>query len=195
MDIETIAKIVAAGFAIFQVGKALYEIASGNKPKLRDEYRFARDFLDDLASKKDLHPFAVEKGYQAIAGTTTIKGEEVAYILTLENPVRCLRDFVLSRKYIEHINTTGDLQIAFTRKYQNPWARSWRKFVYVTAYVIFAFGAVLPLLLGKPLGLQPKPVFILFAFTLPVCGFVAWSSLQSFARIYRGEKLVESQTN
>ncbi len=193
MDIETIGKIIATAVAVFGAGRALYEIISGNKPKLRDEYLFARSFFDDLASKKELHPFAIEKGYHAIAGTTAIKGEEVAYILTLENSTRCLQDFVLSRKYIEHLNTTGDLQIAFTKRYQRPWSRTWRKLVHMTTYAIFAFGAMAPLLLAQPLGLQPKSLFTLFAFTLPVGGFIAWTSLQSFARIYRGEKLVENQ--
>lgn len=129
MDIETFAKIVTALVAIFGAGKALYEAIAGNKSRLREEYKFARDFLTEVDSEKNLHPFAVEKGYQAIAGTASIKSEEVAYILTLENSARCLRDFVLSRKYIEHLNTAGNLQIAFADKYRRPWSRTWRKAV------------------------------------------------------------------
>lgn len=193
MDIETLGKFIAAAVAIFGVGRALYEIISGNKPKLRDEYKFARDFFEDLASKKTLHPFAIEKGYQAIAGTTAIKSDEVAYILTLENPARCLRDFVLSRKYIEHLNTTGDLQITFAKKYKSGWSRNWRKFVYMTAYVLFAYGTLSPLVHAEQLGLQPKSLLTLLAFTLPLFGFIAWNSIRSFARIYRGEKLIENQ--
>lgn len=193
MDIELVLKVIGAVAAVFGVGRALYEIISGNKPKLRDEYKFARDFLDDLSTKKDLHPFVIEKGYHAIAGTTAIKGEEVAYILTLENSARCLRDFVLARKYIEHINTTGDLQIAFSGKYKSAWSRRWRKYIYVTGYSVFAFAALSPLLLNGPMAINAKAMFALLAFTLPVFGLLAWNSLQSFVQIYRGEKLVENQ--
>jgi len=106
---------------------------------------------------------------------------------------RCLRDFVLSRKYLEHLDTTGDLKIAFIKKYQGQYSRSWRKVWYLSTYVIFAFGAFAPLPVAKLLGVQPQPFFALFVFTLPSFSFFAWNSIKSFTRIYRGEKLVNNQ--
>lgn len=193
MEIETIVKVATALVAIVGIGRHLYDVISGNKPKLRDEYRFARDFLSDVEKAGYLHPFALEKGYHAIAGTTNIRSQEVAYLLTLDDPAKCLRDFVLSRKHTELLNITGDLKIGFAKKYQKNWSRKWRKYLYICSYAMFAFGAIAPLLFAKSFGFQPKPLLSLIVFTLPVFGFIAWSSLKSFASIYRGERLIENQ--
>ncbi|RFA30004.1 hypothetical protein CAI21_07220 [Alkalilimnicola ehrlichii] len=115
MNIELIIKVVLAAVAVIGLWPILYGIIAGKKIRLREEYRFAKEFLDDLASGRQMHPYALEKGCQAIAGTTAIKAIEVQYILTLENPASCLRDFVLARSYLEHLETAGDLKITFSK--------------------------------------------------------------------------------
>ncbi|WP_145927148.1 hypothetical protein [Jeongeupia sp. USM3] len=193
MDIETISKMVALVVAIAGVGWRMLDFIYSNKSRLREEYKFARDFFEDLTSQRALHPFVIEKGYHAISGTTAIKGEEVAYILTLENSAQFLRDFVLSRKYLDYLNSAEYSQIVFARKYQNRWSRTWRKGIYFSGYVVFAFSALSPLVLATTLAFQSKQLFGFLAFTLPVFGWLAFDAIRSFARIYRGEKLVASQ--
>lgn len=194
MDIETISKFILAIAAIFGVGRVIYDVTVGKKTRLRDDYKFAKEFLSDLKENPDLHPFALEKGYQAIAGSTALKSEEIAYLLSLDNPGKCLQDYVLAKEYLQHLNTTGDLQLSFAEKYSAPWARNWRKAVYLTLYFLLAFASVSPLFLAEKAGIKLIQLFTLLAFTLSIFGFYAWASLKSFARIKRGEKLVQNQS-
>lgn len=194
MEVETIFKFLGAVAAIIGAGRVIYEVTVGKKSRLREDYKFAKEFLNDLKVNPDLHPFAIEKGYQAIAGSTVLKSEEIAYLLSLENPGKCLKDYVLSKNYLQHLNTSGDLQLSFSEKYAAPWARKWRKAWYLTLYFGLAFASLSPLFFVERGITKPVQLLTLLAFTISIFGFYAWESLKSFARIYRGEKLVQNQS-
>jgi hypothetical protein len=193
MDTETIFKFFGAMAAIIGAGRVIYDITVGNKSRLREDYKFAKEFLHDLKESPDLHPFAVEKGYQAIAGSTALKTEEIAYLLSLENPGKCLKDYVLSKEHLQHLNTSGDLQLFFAEKYSTPWARTWRKALYLTLYLVLSLAALSPLIMVKAGITKPIQLVTLLAFTITIFGYYAWVSLKAFARIYRGEQLVQNQ--
>jgi hypothetical protein len=193
MDAGIIFKIVTALLGIIGVAKIIYEVSSGSKLRLREEYRFAKEFLKDLQQDKDIHPLTIEKGYYAIAGTNSINSKEIEYILTLENPDRCLKDYALSRQYLEHLKTSGNLQIDFAKKYKSNWSRRWRKTLHVAIYFLGSCIAVSPFILFKPLALESKQFLALIAITLPTFGFFAAESLRSFIKIHRGELLVKNQ--
>ncbi len=92
MEIETIIKILSVTIAIPGASKIIYDISTGSKSQLREEYKFAKEFTEEIKNNPTLHPFAVEKGYHAIAGSTTLGSQEVAYLLSLKNPGQCLRN-------------------------------------------------------------------------------------------------------
>src|SRR5690606_19252263 len=140
----------------------------------REEYKFAKEFLDEVSAKEKLHPFLREKGYQAIAGDNQIAADEIEYLLSLKGSERALRDYVLGRPYLEHLPDAGDLQIAFKKKYTSKWSRHLSKFFYLGVYIALAFLAVSPLLFSRFLfknSAQPFIAFIIFAF---VFGPYAW---------------------
>lgn len=116
MDLETTTKTLSViATIIIGLSKTIHNFITNNKPRLREEYKFARDFLKDIDSGT-LHPFALEKGYIALTGKKHIKGKEIAYILTLEDSVLCLSDFVKSRGCVELQDTKGNLRVDFTKK-------------------------------------------------------------------------------
>lgn len=194
MEFEIILKSAMALAAIFGIAKIIHDFSAANKNKLREEYKFAKDFLRDIAQEPKPHPFAVEKGFFAIAGTTAIKSKEIEYILSLENAHTCLNDYVTSRTYLEHIDRNGSLKIQFANKYKSALSRKWRKAAHVLAYAIFAFIALSPFVLFKPLALSLNQFLAVSAFTIPVLGYLAISSLLSFIKIKRAEALVASQS-
>ncbi|MEM9155811.1 MAG: hypothetical protein AAGB13_12395 [Cyanobacteria bacterium P01_F01_bin.33] len=185
MQLEIIIKIITAIVAILGAGKIIYEITTGKRSRLREDYKFAKDFLEELRENPDLHPFAVEKGYQAIAGSTTISTDEIAYILSLKNPARCLNDYLLSKKYLYKLETHGYLRLEFSKKYASDWSRKWRKILNLLLYFFFSFCAIAPILM---------PEYIrLIVVTLPGFGYYAFVSLDTYIRIKIGEKLVKNQ--
>lgn len=192
MDIATIAKIVGAFVAIFGIWKVLYELKTVRKAHLRTEYEFAKKFFMDIETK-NIHPYLLEKGYQAIAGTNTVKSNEIEYILSLEDPVQCLKDFVLSKQLLEKIDTTGDLKLNFRPKYKRVWSRFWRKTMYLSFYFIFAFIAMSPFLIQSYLNTSLPNMAIQLMFSIPFGGLYAWAALNAFFKIKRGEHLIQNQ--
>lgn len=192
MDYEFVLKLFVAAASIAGAAKIFYEIISGRRSKLREEYKFSKEFLNDIKNN-EIHQYSIEKGYHALAGTDSIKAQEVEYILTLENADRCLKDYVLSKKYLDQLVTNGNLQIAFSKKYVKSWPRIWRKFLYGSLYFAFAMAAVSPLLLMQVLNLNVKHVVALFLFSFPISGYLAVDFLREGVKIYRGEMLVKNQ--
>jgi hypothetical protein len=193
MDISTIIKSIAAIATLVGAGKAYYDLIAGKSVRLRDDYRFSREFLNDI-QKGDLHPYSIEKGYQALANSTVVSTSEIEYILTLENPVKCLRDYVLAHHYLEKISVDGNHKISFKQKYVSKWPRLWRKILHIVLYGAFAFLAFTPLIFGKMLDLQLSQIVIAQCIAFPCFGMYAWFSLKSFARIFRGENIVFNQS-
>jgi hypothetical protein len=192
MDWGTIAKVALAIVGIFTAGKVLFDVFVGKKTNLREEYNFAKEFLDDT-NKQDLHPFTLSKGYQGIAGTNSVKASEIEYILSLKDPVQCLRDFILSKQLFERLEVEGDFKLIFLNKYKSHLSRRAKKLFYLVLYFTLAFAALSPMLLSKSFEVDAADSFLQLLFTLPFFGLYAWVSLQAYAKLSRGEFLYNNQ--
>lgn len=192
MDISDWVKIPALVSAFVVFSKFLYDIASGKRTKLREEYRFAKELLSDINSGK-LHPYAKEKGYQALVGTKNISTEEVEYILTLREPVQCLNDYVLAREYLEKIESRGNTQLRFKKSYQSKGKRTSLIAWYLVWYAIFAILIISPVYANYWHNFTPKNLLILVITTFVTFSFPAWRSLKRAAMLVRGQKLVKNQ--
>lgn len=191
MDLDFWAKAVPVVLGAIGAGFKFFD-PSGKRGKMREEYRFAREFLHDLEFHPDLHPYAKEKGYQAIAGDTRLGADEIEYLLSLTGPERALRDYVKGRKYLAHVS--GNLQIAFKRKYQSRWSRQWRMGLYLAAYMALVLMAFGPLLFSGYLRLPFADSITAFCLCLGVFGPFAWMAVQAGASIYRAQVLVANQS-
>lgn len=193
MDYDLVFKIITLLLGVVGAAKIFYEYSMGRRSRMREEYKFARDFLSEVKANKDLHPFLKDKGYQAIAGDDQLSGVEIEYLLSLASPEKALRDYVLGRLYLDHLPHSGNLQIQFKRKFRIKWSRRWRMYTYIILYVIFAFIAFSPLAFFGYLGMSLGDSLIAFLISLAVFGSYAWYALQAGAKIYRAEKLVAHQ--
>jgi hypothetical protein len=194
MDLESTIKIATFFLGLVGATKIIYEIGMARRFRMRDEYKFAKDFFDALDASKPMHPFVREKGFQAIAGDNQLSANEVEYLLSLEKPDRALKDYVLGKKYLNHLPQMGSLQIAFKTKYQKNWPRKWRKTVFLVSYAVSFFLVFLPILLPKLFSNSATDTFVLFSLTSLVFGPYAWFSLMTAGSIHRAEKLVERQS-
>jgi hypothetical protein len=187
MENETIFKIIGAIVAVIGAGKVINDITIADKSRLREDYKFAKEFLEEIDSNPNLHPLVVERGYHAIAGTKSLGSGEISYLLSLKNPGQCLYDYKLARKYLQTINTDdGNLRIEFAKKHDRPQCRKVKKGFYLCIYLFFA------LIAFSPLFLPSKYVLTIFI-TLPGFGYYAYLSLTSYIKIYRGEQLIDNQ--
>jgi hypothetical protein len=193
MDVLTIVKIIGTIGAIITLWYKIYEFRFYKKSRLRDEYKFSKSFLSDI-NECELHPYSLEIGYQAIVGTEAVKPNEIEYILSLENPVQCLRDYILSKQLLEKLETKGDLSLRFKKKYVKSRARNWRKVMYFFLYMIFAFIALSPFIVSTYINLEFSKIFAMFIISLPFGGLYAWIALNAHSKIIRAEHLVANQT-
>ncbi|WP_340677875.1 hypothetical protein [Paraglaciecola sp.] len=192
MDWTLVAKLVVAAAGIFTAWKVLFDSFLGSRSSLREEYKFAKDFLDDTA-KKGLHPFTLSKGYHAIAGTTAVKRSEIEYILSLEDPYQCLRDFILSKQLFERLETKGDFKLIFKKKYSQKIARQFRKLLYLSLYWILSFAALSPLIISGFFGVKSEMMLTQVFFTLPFFGMYAWMALNAYSKFSRAEHIFSNQ--
>jgi hypothetical protein len=191
MDFSTIFKIVVAISAILGAAKVIYEFTLGGHTRRREEYRFAKEFLNDLHRADDvdkLHPLAVERGFYAIAGTSSINADDVEYLLTLSSPDKALKDYVLSQVCVEIDHKTQ--RVKYRAKYTSTFARSWRKVWWLLIYFVASLLAASPLVLTGPLGL-PTQFMWLAVVTIPCGGLYAYLALRDFIKITRAEALVK----
>jgi hypothetical protein len=186
MELDVIIKIIGVVSAPIVALKPIYDINLGGESRLREKYKFAKGFFEDLKNNPDMSPFEKELGYQAIVGSQNISAKEVAYLLSLKNPCRCLNDYLFSRKYLQAIEKNGDLCLNYSDKHANDWKRNFRKRTYFTLYWIFASIAFVPIFL-------PQNLNALLIGTIPIFGYYAFTALNTYSKIDRAEKLVNNQ--
>ena len=193
MALDDILKLVGAVFSVLTVGKLIYDLAISRKTRLRDDYKFAKDFFDELGRTPRPHPFVIERGYHAIAGDTSLSVREVENLLSLENPSSALRDYVLAREYLEHLPQSGHLQVKFKSKFSTLWSRQWRRAFYLVAYFVSALLAVSPMFFLGSFKSNPGSGLLLVIVFGAAFGVPAFNSVKEYGRLYRGEKLVSGQ--
>ncbi len=190
---ENLVKAVSIIGAILAGAKIIFEFTIGKLSRLREEYRFAKEFLHDLqetdASKK-LHPMAVERGYRALAGTRSVPIRDIAYLLELTEPDKQIRDYVLAWAYVEFDCRTGRIQ--HRRKYSQPSVRRILKWTWSAAYAGFALIAMLPLLIVAPPH-EAADIRFWSLVTIPAFGLLAALAMRNSIAIGRGEALVSGQ--
>jgi hypothetical protein len=193
MDYDLIIKIATVCIGLVGATKGLYDLSIGRRSKLREEYKFAKEFFDFSNINKDIHPYLREKGYQAIAGDATMSGKEVEYLLSLNRPDQALKDYVMGRKYLEHLPSHGNLQIRFKEKYKSRWSRRWRMYSYLILYFTFAFAGFAPLIFSSYFHMDLRNAMTAFAISVVAFGPYALWFIRSAAKIYRSQKLVDNQ--
>ena len=193
VDIETVTKIIGVLGVLFPIFKGTSEWMNGKTSKMREEYRFSKEFLTTASSGESLHPFVLEKGYQALAGSRNVTIQEVQYILELEDSPSRLNEFVKGFKYIQHLSISGQNEISFRRKYMSNWSRMWRKSFYFFAYGLFFFLAFFPFIFAGPLAISVPTMLKTLVFTIPTLGAYAALSVVEGIKIASAERFIKMQ--
>lgn len=161
--IQIVGYLAAAISGSAATWKVINEASRKGKDSLRDDYRFAREFLSNLDS--DIHPVVVELGYQAIARDPRVSADEIAYLLTLYNPQQAIRCYIVAKRLLEFFNTAPATKIVFRSKYSSPGRRKFLKLWYVGTYFVTYVLGFAPLLLLAMHLVSPSPGAALFMLT------------------------------
>ena len=86
MELETglkILPVIAPG--LFALWRWAWSENHVKQNRLRDEYKFAKEFFSELFDGKGMREFQRAKGYQALAGVRWISAAEGDYLLSLKD--------------------------------------------------------------------------------------------------------------
>lgn len=190
---ELAAKAIGLLGSIFTAYKLLLEVVLNRKPRLREEYKFAKEFLADVATSTQPHPYLVEKGFAAVSGQVNLTAAEILYLLAQPNPSLSFKRYSAARqRYVEY--SESEQRVNYKGKYSDAGKRKWAKGLNFGGYFIHAMLAFAPLFFASDLfgkNWQMAVVFILMF--LVAFGPQAIMCMIEFGRIKKGEKLVESQ--
>ncbi|MEF2265601.1 hypothetical protein JAB6_21190 [Janthinobacterium sp. HH104] len=195
MQLDEFVKIGMFVLGFITATKVLYDLFTVKWNRLREDYNFSKKFLEDVENFPGMHPYALEKGYQALAGTTILTVEEVSYLLTVKEAPQALKNFVLGRPYLQLSKSSGNNKIVFKDKFCSNLSRNWRKAWYLTIYIVTAFIAYAPILFSQEI-LKKTSVgttISLAVLSALVFGYYAWGALKAGSRIISAEKLVKNQ--
>lgn len=192
-EIEFLVKLIPALVTVIGVPPLLYNLQMARKGHLRDEYKHAQAFFENLRTNRDMDPFEKELGLLSLAGNRYVDPELILYVLNIPSPVRALRDLVRGRDYVELCQESEGKRLQFKAKFRNVWRRRSRKAFYSAAYFILAFLSLSPLLLGAMLHMNVAQTVQAMFLTIGCCVPYAWLSLREINAIYRAEALLRSQ--
>jgi len=180
--------------AVGSVGtwKVIDELLRKGKSSLKEDYRFAKEFLASVKSD-EMHPVVTELGYQAIAGDSRVTADEVSYLLGLQNPRQTVRNFIGARHLLEFFSTAPLEKIAFRAKYQSSSSRRWLKYWYAGAYFITFTLGIAPLLLTIMNILSGAAGLLLFVFSAVMFFPLSYLAVKAGGRIGMAESLLKAQ--
>lgn len=194
MQIELWAKLAAIAFGAITAWNVIVSLIRGRKSQMRDDYRFAREFLSDLQGAIKHSRYLKQKGCYALIGDASIEYETLEYLLTLSNPAQAIRDYSLGCRYLEHVVTNPNLQVRYKRIYSSKGARRTLRWGLLVLYVVtylLAFSPILLHIFGVWGSSSPLPSFVFMAAVFLPAAFFA---VKSGVRLDRAEKLVGYQT-
>ncbi|MCW7540669.1 hypothetical protein OOT46_22885 [Aquabacterium sp. A7-Y] len=200
MDFDLVVKAIPAFFGVIGGLKALHEWVLTPRSRLREDYKFTKEVLQDLQQNTTLHPHARDKAYIALAGDATIEPHVVEYLVTLED-VHALQRYKTGRPYLTDQGTENGIEIVFKEKYRNPRALKIRRVIYGTLYAFSGLVSLSPLFVGPfadalfnvKLFKDSSQMWAALGITMLYGGPLAILSLRSLTRIYRAEALVKNQ--
>jgi hypothetical protein len=194
MDVEVAAKLAAIGFGGITAWVTILGLLKARRSQLREDYRFAREFMGDLRTVASDSEFLKQRGCHALTGNSTLEYRTLKYLWDLENPSQAINDYSLGFEYLEHLRTiTPHDSLQFKAPYHLAWRRRARKLGYLGRYMVMYTLACSPLLLsvfGVWHGTSP---FIALLVTIPIFLPLAFMALKERVRIQRAERLVRSQ--
>jgi hypothetical protein len=194
LDIEVTAKLAAIGFGAITAGNAIIAIIKGRTSQLRDDYKFAKEFIADLNGVAAESAFLKQRGSHALTGDASIEFRTLEYLWRLEDPSQRIRDYSLGFQYLEHLHTASAADpIRFVRPYDQHWRRWLFKGWFLLCYVVTYLLSTSPLLLsilGKWGKSSPYPALVVMCIVFLPMAFLA---MKARVRMQRAEKLVECQ--
>lgn len=190
--LDLVMKLAGLLAGVFATYKAAFDLMSGRKPRLREEYEFVRKFITEFGEKPEAHPYIVERGFHAITGHTKLTAPEIRYLLTFPSPMRAVRKCVAGRRYVDF--DAANERFRFDKKFEKASDRAWTKRINVAGYIVFGMIAFAPLFFApKLLSSVTIGTVMFFVAFVGSFGALALQNLNEYWNARSGEELIAMQ--
>ena len=186
--------VSTAIFAAATLWLSIKQYLSNNKSVLREEYKFAKSFFEEVAQNPLMHQFPRLKGYQAIAGIHTLPPAIIKHLMDFADPVDALNDYSFSKSYLKDTPSLNRRRLNFasrflsTEKKQIIWR--WTFFAGSLAFYIFAFT---PLFFATLELMSVRDAGYISILTFPIGIFLTVALLRESIQIRRAMHLIKNQ--
>lgn len=194
MDTETAIKFAAGLGSVIASAKIALEIARSRKPRIREDYQFAKEFFSDYTS--DTPDLMVELGYAALTGDASLGADEVRHFLSKRTSLRLLEKYSSGRRFLAFSPAIGDVQsrVDFKGKYKSRMVRWKHQRWHMTNYLVFAMLALSPLIWGRRLFPGDISTWLVVSMAcLLGLGWVAWDCMRSYIRMAHAEHVMKHE--
>lgn len=174
--------------------KVIYVIWIYLQNRLHQNYKLAKEIFDDIQNNPSMHPYVLERGYQALAKSKNIKIREAEYLTSLENPNSSLTNYIKARSYLLFY-PDKEKKVEFQKKYETKFPRQIRKAFHMSLYWVFGFIAIFPIFFLGVL-VPNKEIWtsaLVIGTFLSSFGTLSFFALDDYFIIKRAEELVENQ--
>jgi hypothetical protein len=193
--LQVFTAVTTALFAASTLWLAVKQHLANKRGLLRDEYKFAKGFFEDVAQNPPMHQFPRIKGYQAIAGIH-LPPEIIQHLMDFPDPVVALSDYAVSRGYLKDTPSLKRRRLDFDRSLFSTEARRifWRRTFSALAlfYYIFAF---IPLFFGTLELISLRLAALLSLFTVPLGIFLTAIFVREAFQLRHAMRLVKTQND
>ena len=192
MPVEGWIKVATIAFGAVTAWSVIVALLKGRRQRLRDEYRFAREFMTDLQGIAEGSPLLQQLGCHAVTGDTAVDFAAFQHIANLPDPEKALSNYAFGYKYVEYVTTSKAPRIQFKNRFRRRSTRFIIKLVFLLLYIVMYILGWCPAILHslKMWGpSSPGPAFIITA-----CIFfpMAYFALRAGVKVQRAERLVKA---
>lgn len=194
--LQVFTAITTAGFAASTLWLSVKQHLTNKRGLLREEYKFAKCFFEDVVKSPPMHQFPRIKGYQAIAGIHTLPPAIIQYLMDFPDPVVALTDYGFSRGYLKDTPLLKRRRLDFERSWfstearQHFWSRTF------TILAIFSYScAFAPLLLGTMQQITVQFAALFSILTVPLGLFLSFILTREAFQLRHAMRLVKTQND
>jgi hypothetical protein len=137
--LTTILSVSVTVIAWIGLPKLYLDTLFASRNRAREDYKFAKEYLNDLHGEKPLHPYLRQKACQVLTGARDVRARDIEYVISLVDPDIALQLYVRGKNYLELEQDVIGPRMTFKEPYRAKSARTRIKAVHFVLYAIPIF--------------------------------------------------------
>lgn len=185
---EGLGSALLSGFALI---KAVSALPWFRKSDPREDYRFLKEFLQDLELNKDMPLYLQDRGYRGLVRGAKVEPALIQCALKVRTYQDALTDCALGHQFLEATLTGSGPQLSFKAAYLSERSRKQFRRKSFALYALYYFLTTSPALFAMWSSANDPRYLWMLIFTVPAFGPLTVLTLRKGKRLDAAERLVK----